>query len=53
VGEGAQVGAAAGVMRDVPAGQKLLGSPAMPAREFFRLVNIWQRLLKTKGKSHE
>lgn len=53
IGRGAQVGAAAGVMRDVPAGQKVLGSPAMPAREFFRLVNIWQRLLKTKGKSDE
>ncbi len=53
IGRGAQVGAASGVMRDVPAGQKVLGSPAMPMRDFFRLVNIWQRLLKTKGKSDE
>lgn len=53
IGKGAQVGAAAGVMRDVPAGQKVAGAPAMPAREFFRLVAIWQRLLRTKGKSDE
>lgn len=53
IGRGAQVGAASGVMRDVPAGQRVLGTPALPAKEFFRLVNIWQRLLKTKGKSDE
>jgi len=53
IGRGAQVGAAAGVMRDVPAGQKVAGAPAMPVKEFFRLVAIWQRLLKTKGKGDE
>lgn len=53
IGDGAQVGATAGVMRDIPAGQKVAGTPAMPVKEFFRLVAIWQRLLKTKGKSNE
>lgn len=53
IGRGAQVGAASGVIRDIPPGQKVLGTPAMPIRDFFRLVTIWQRLLKTKGKSDE
>jgi UDP-3-O-[3-hydroxymyristoyl] glucosamine N-acyltransferase len=53
IGRGAQIGAASGVMRDIPAGQKVAGAPAMPVRDFFRLVSIWQRLLKTKGKSDE
>jgi len=51
VGKGAQVGAKAGVMRDVPAGQSVLGAPAMPVREFFRLVSLWQRQLKSKGRN--
>lgn len=53
IGRGAQVAAQSGAMRDVAPGQKVAGAPAMPAREFFRLVGIWQRLLKTKGKSDE
>jgi UDP-3-O-[3-hydroxymyristoyl] glucosamine N-acyltransferase len=53
VGRGAQLGAQAGVMRDVPPGARMAGSPAMPVKDFFRLVAIWQRLLKTKGKTDE
>ncbi|RDD62130.1 UDP-3-O-(3-hydroxymyristoyl)glucosamine N-acyltransferase [Ferruginivarius sediminum] len=53
IGRGAQIAATSGVMRDVPAGQKVAGAPAMPVRDFFRLVSIWQRLLKAKGKSDE
>jgi len=51
VGKGAQIGAKAGVMRDIPAGQSVLGAPAMPIREFFRLVTLWQRQLKSKGRN--
>jgi UDP-3-O-[3-hydroxymyristoyl] glucosamine N-acyltransferase len=36
IGEGAQVGAKSGVMTDVPAGGRWLGSPAMPRKTFFR-----------------
>lgn len=50
IGKGAQIGAKSGVMRDIPAGQSVLGAPAMPVREFFRLVSLWQRQLKSKGK---
>ena len=49
IGKGAQVGAQSGVMRDVPAGLAVLGSPAMPAKQFFRLVSAWRRLVKSKG----
>ena len=51
IGEGARIGAAAGVMRDVAAGEKVAGTPAMPAKTFFRLVAAWQRLVNTKDKN--
>jgi UDP-3-O-[3-hydroxymyristoyl] glucosamine N-acyltransferase len=35
---GGQVGAQSGVMRDMPAGARWAGAPAMPIREFFRIV---------------
>ncbi|MBK1697817.1 UDP-3-O-(3-hydroxymyristoyl)glucosamine N-acyltransferase [Rhodovibrio salinarum] len=53
LGTGAQIAAQAGVSRDVAAGERLAGSPAMPSKQFFRLVAIWQRLLKTKGNKDE
>jgi UDP-3-O-[3-hydroxymyristoyl] glucosamine N-acyltransferase len=53
IGKGAQIAAQAGVARDVAAGERLAGSPAMPSKQFFRLVAIWHRLLKTKGKTDE
>lgn len=53
IGRGAQIGAQCGVMRDVPAGQAVVGSPAMPVKQFFRLVAAWQGLIKSKGKQNE
>jgi UDP-3-O-[3-hydroxymyristoyl] glucosamine N-acyltransferase len=38
VGDGARIAAAAGVMRDIPAGETWCGIPAMPVRQFFREV---------------
>jgi UDP-3-O-[3-hydroxymyristoyl] glucosamine N-acyltransferase len=49
IGTGAQIGAQAGVMRDVTAGAKLVGSPAVPVKEFFRMVSETQKLGR-KGK---
>jgi len=37
VGPKARIGAQAGVMKDVPAGTDVLGSPAMPARQAWRV----------------
>ena len=48
LGEGAQIGARAGVMRDVAPGERVAGYPAMPARDFFRLVAMWRRMLKRR-----
>ena len=53
VGPGAKIGAQSGVMRDVPAGAAVLGSPARPAREFFRLCTLWERELKARGKKKD
>ena len=47
IGEFAQIGAQSGVMRDVPASARMMGSPAQPAREYFRQVSA----LAKSGKS--
>lgn len=46
IGMGARIGAKAGVMRDVPAGEEQLGAPAMPVREFMKQVATLKRLTK-------
>lgn len=50
IGTGAQLGAQTGIMRDVPAGARLLGSPAVPAIQFFRQVSTLATLAEKKGK---
>lgn len=51
IGMGARIGAMAGVMKDVPAGEEQLGAPAIPAKEFMRQVIALKRL--TKGGKTE
>ena len=51
IGMGARIGAMAGVMKDVPAGEEQLGTPAMPAKDFMRQVVALKRL--TKGRKSE
>lgn len=51
IGMGARIGAMAGVMRDVPAGEEQLGTPAIPAKDFMRQVVALKRL--TKGGKTE
>jgi UDP-3-O-[3-hydroxymyristoyl] glucosamine N-acyltransferase len=46
IGERARIGAQCGVMSDVPAGADVVGSPAMPVREFFRNVAVLRRLAR-------
>jgi UDP-3-O-[3-hydroxymyristoyl] glucosamine N-acyltransferase len=48
VGRGAKVGAKAGVMSDVTAGTEVVGAPALPGREWFRLFAVLRRL----GREH-
>lgn len=50
IGARARIGAQAGVMADVAEGQDVVGSPAMPARSFFRQVATLRRLAERKPK---
>ncbi|MFT6581011.1 MAG: UDP-3-O-[3-hydroxymyristoyl] glucosamine N-acyltransferase [Alphaproteobacteria bacterium] len=49
IGAGAQIGAQSGVMRDVKPGERLVGSPATPTRQFFRQLATIERMTKNKG----
>jgi UDP-3-O-[3-hydroxymyristoyl] glucosamine N-acyltransferase len=53
IGAGAQVGGQAGVMRNLKPGEQVVGSPAMPVKKFFRLVNLWNRMVEQKGNADE
>jgi UDP-3-O-[3-hydroxymyristoyl] glucosamine N-acyltransferase len=44
IGDGVIVGAQAGVHRNIPSGQQVLGSPAIPIREQRRLFQMIARL---------
>jgi UDP-3-O-[3-hydroxymyristoyl] glucosamine N-acyltransferase len=46
IGKGAQIAAQSGVMRDIPAGEKYMGSPAMPAKEALKQYAYLNRLIK-------
>lgn len=51
VSAGAQIAAQSGVMRDVPAGARVCGSPAVPVREFFRQVSALTKLARGQGNT--
>lgn len=48
IGTGARIAADAGVMRDVPAGAAVAGSPAIPVKELMRQTALLQRLGRKK-----
>ena len=48
IGTGAQIGAQSGVMSEVPPGSVLLGSPAVPHKDFLRQVLALKKLTQTK-----
>ena len=50
VGKGAKLAAKAGVMRNVPAGAELVGSPAIPIKQFMRQIATLNRLIKKEKK---
>lgn len=45
IGDGAMIAAQSGVMKDLAPGAKVAGAPAMPIKDFFKLVARWRRLL--------
>ena len=48
IGDGAQIGGGAGVFHDIPAGMKVIGSPAVEFRQFARRDMMLKRLLAKK-----
>jgi UDP-3-O-[3-hydroxymyristoyl] glucosamine N-acyltransferase len=50
IGSQARIGAQAGIMSDVGPGEAVVGSPALPIKEFFRNVAVLRRLAR-KGAS--
>lgn len=48
IGTGAQIGAKAGLMADVPAGSVLMGAPAVPRADFMRQVLALRKLSQKK-----
>ena len=46
IGDGAMIGAQSGVRHSIPAGQQVLGSPAVDKREAFRIIGLTVRLPK-------
>jgi len=44
IGTGARIGAQAGVMRDVGAGETVIGTPSVPVRQYWRQVTILAKL---------
>ena len=44
IGNGAKIGAQAGVMRDIGPGEAMLGSPAIPIKEFHYMMEYLRRL---------
>jgi UDP-3-O-[3-hydroxymyristoyl] glucosamine N-acyltransferase len=46
IGQGAEIGAQAGVISDMAPGAKVLGSPAQPIRDFFRQIATLKKMAK-------
>jgi len=49
VGSRARIAAKSGIMRDIPAGETVCGSPAVPLAEFMRQTAVLKRLARKKA----
>ncbi len=49
IGQGAEIGAQAGVISDTAPGAKVLGSPAQPKMHFFRQIAMLKKMVKREG----
>lgn len=49
IGAGAKIAAQSGIMRDIPPGGEVMGSPGIPIRQFMRQTAIWSRISLKKG----
>lgn len=50
IGDGAQIAAGAGLMRDVPAGEKWGGRPARPARDWLKEMAMLSKIARDKNR---
>ena len=48
IGSGVQIGAQSGILKDIEPGEKVMGTPARPLKQFFREVVILGRLATKK-----
>ncbi len=53
IGAGARIAAQAGVMRDVPARSEVVGTPAMPSRQYMRMTATLKKISAKKGDDRE
>jgi UDP-3-O-[3-hydroxymyristoyl] glucosamine N-acyltransferase len=53
IGDGAMIGAKAGVMTDAIPGKRYLGAPAVEERQFFRSISLIQQLPELRKQLHE
>lgn len=51
IGRGARIGAQSGLMKDVPPGVSVMGSPAIPLKDFFRQIATVSNLIKKSKKN--
>lgn len=51
IGKGARIGAQAGILRDIPPGEEVMGSPAMPVKRYLRQVAFLKKLVDKSGTS--
>ena len=49
IGQGAEIGAQAGVISATAPGAKVLGSPAQPIKDFFRHIATLKKIAKGEG----
>jgi UDP-3-O-[3-hydroxymyristoyl] glucosamine N-acyltransferase len=49
----AQLAAKSGLMHDIPEGETYGGLPAMPLKDYFKLVTLWRRQLKETEKKKD
>jgi UDP-3-O-[3-hydroxymyristoyl] glucosamine N-acyltransferase len=49
IGAGAQIAASAGVMNDVPAGERWGGAPARPIRDLWKEVTLLKKMVRDSG----
>jgi UDP-3-O-[3-hydroxymyristoyl] glucosamine N-acyltransferase len=51
IGKGSQIGAQSGIMQNVEPGSEIIGTPALPKKDFMRQVALLKRLIKKEKGS--